>query len=120
MHGILDRLTSGLIRNVCEGGIEERLKQLGGLSGEPALGDAVCDQAKPIAKEHHAGCLMRAKEKPVRKAVLRKKGSRYADLLPHLSKLWRAMGRVGGRKMRAAMLDWLPFYEADVPSEQRL
>ena len=68
----------------------------------------------------HAGRLMRAKEKPVRKAVSRKKGSRYADLLPHLSKLWRAMGRVGGRKMRAAMLDWLPFYEADVPTKQRL
>ncbi len=49
-----------------------------------------------------------------------KKGSRYADILPHVSKLWRAMGRVGGRNIRAAMLDWLPFYEADVPTKQRL
>jgi hypothetical protein len=113
-----DSGTRGVTRNVCEEVLEECLKELGGLSGEPALGDAVCDQAKPIAKEQdvpiqarreylaivwaryqeartraekgslldeivkntglhrdHAGRLMRAKEKPLRKAVSRKKGS---------------------------------------------
>ena len=88
-------------------------------SEKSALLDEIC--ANTGMHRDSASRVMRSVAGPP-KAVIRKrkKAKLYADLSPHLSYLWKAMGRVGGRKMRAAMADWLPFYTCEQEVKQRL
>lgn len=156
--------TSGLSLDVVEPGGQNKAGTLGGLSGEPALSEDVCDQTNNFTKDQDvpiqarreylaivwaryqsatrrseksalldeicantgmhrdsASRIMRLKAEPPKKVLrTRKRAKFYEDLTPHLAHLWKAMGRVGGRKMRAAMLDWLPFYSCVQEAKQRL
>ena len=53
--------------------------------------------------------------------IQRQKSLVYDDIVKeHVRKLWRAMNRVGGKKLVAAMPDWLPFYDCAQPIKQKL